>query len=455
MTSHWLRKKISLLITIIAGVLIAFLITQKDQTLKRDENRKSQKLAEYIVAKTIPVKGRAIGYGEVSPEKTLDGNAQVEGSIIYISPELKKGASVNQGAVLIKIDPSDYQLSLAKAEASLAIYQTERDKLITDKKNTQSLFTIAEQNYTLGLKALERKRKLLKQKSISQSLVEEEEQALLKLQESKQTLENALKTLPAQIKVTEAQIIQAQQDIEQQQNNLARTVITSPFNARISQVYVEQDQFISRGGKLFTATNIGRVEITAELPVSHARVLLTGIEEIKFSNTIPSTQEVLKKLGLKAKVKLVGAFKDTLWQGKAIRLGESINQTSRTVSIIVGVDDSYQKVIPGKRPPLLKGMYTEVEFTAPARERLVIPRTVIHQNKVYTVGKNNQLVIKDVIVAYNIGELAVVEQGISDGDKVITTDLIPAVEGMVLQPKLNTTQEKIILALANAESAFK
>ncbi|MBU2711899.1 efflux RND transporter periplasmic adaptor subunit [Zooshikella harenae] len=455
MTSHWLRKKISLLIAIIVGILIAFLITQKDQTLKRDENRNTQKLAEYIVAKTIPVKGRAIGYGEVSPEKTLDGNAQVEGRIIYISHELKKGASVKQGAVLVKIDPSDYQLSLAKAEANLAIYQAERDKLITDKKNTQSLFTIAEQNYTLGLKALERKRKLLKQKSISQSLVEEEEQALLKLQESKQILENSLKTLPAQIKVTEAQIIQAQQDIEQQQNNLMRTVITSPFDARISQVYIEQDQFISRGSKLFTANNIGRVEINAELPVSHARVLLTGIEKIKFSNGIPSTQEVLKKLGLEAKVKLVGAFKDTHWQGKAVRLGESINQTSRTVSIIVGVDDSYQKVIPGKRPPLLKGMYTEVEFTAPARERLVIPRAVIHQNKVYTVGKNNHLIIKEVTVAYNIGELAVVEQGLVDGEKIITTDLIPAVEGMALQPELNTAQEKTILALANAEAAFK
>ncbi|MBU2706544.1 biotin/lipoyl-binding protein [Zooshikella marina] len=455
MTSHWFRKKTSLLLVIIIGFLIAFFITQKDQTLKRDESRKPQKLAEYIVAKTIPVKGRAIGYGEVSPEITLDANAQVEGKIIFISPELKKGASVSKGTVLIKIDPSDYQLSLAKAEANLAIYHAERDKLITDKKNTQSLFTIAEQNYTLGLKALERKRKLLKQKSISQSQVEEEEQSLLKLLENKQTLENTLKTLPAQIKVTEAQIIQAQQDIEQQQNNLTRTVITNPFDGRISQVYVEQDQFISRGSKLFTATNIGRVEINAELPITHARVLLTGIEKIKFSGGIPSTQDVLKKLGLEAKVRLVGAFKDVHWPGKAVRLGESINQTSRTVSIIVGVDDSYQKVIPGKRPPLLKGMYTEVEFIAPARERLVIPRTAIHQNKVYIVGENNRLTIKPVIIAYHIGELSVIKQGIVDGDKVITTDLIPAVDGMVLQPTVNTTLEKKVAALANAETAFK
>ncbi|WP_051311406.1 efflux RND transporter periplasmic adaptor subunit [Zooshikella ganghwensis] len=455
MTSHWLRKKTSLAIVITVGFLIAFFITQKDQTLKRDESHKPQKLAEYIVAKTIPVKGRAIGYGEVNPEITLDANAQVEGKIIFISPELKKGASVSKGTVLIKIDPSDYQLSLAKAEANLAIYHAERDKLITDKKNTQSLFTIAEQNYTLGLKALERKRKLLKQKSISQSQVEEEEQSLLKLLENKQTLENTLKTLPAQIKVTEAQIIQAQQDIEQQKNNLTRTVITIPFDGRISQVYVEQDQFISRGSKLFTATNIGRVEINAELPITHARVLLIGIEKIKFSGGIPSTQDVLKKLGLKAKVRLVGAFKDVHWAGKAVRLGESINQTSRTVSIIVGVDDSYQKVIPGKRPPLLKGMYTEVEFIAPARERLIIPRTAIHQNKVYIVGENNRLTIKLVIIAYHIGELSVIEQGIVDGDKVITTDLIPAVDGMVLQPTANSTLEKKVAALANAETAFK
>jgi hypothetical protein len=100
---------------------------------------------------------------------------------------------------------------------------------------------------------------------------------------------------------------------------------------------------------------------------------------------------------------------------------------------VVGIDNPYEKIIPGKRPPLLKGMYTAVELFAPVRPALVIPRKAIHQGRVYIASAEDRLVIRPVEVQLIQGDLAVIRSGIEADERVIITDLIPVIEGMPLQ----------------------
>ncbi|MBT8119899.1 MAG: HlyD family secretion protein, partial [Gammaproteobacteria bacterium] len=115
------------------------------------------------------------------------------------------------------------------------------------------------------------------------------------------------------------------------------------------------------------------------------------------------------------------------------RISDSIDATRQTLGIVVGVDDPYEKIIPGKRPPLIKGMYTAVDIFAPAFPAMVVPRKAVHQGRVYIANSDDRLEIRPVDVQLIQGDLMVINSGIDPGERVIITDLIPVIEGMPLQ----------------------
>jgi hypothetical protein len=141
---------------------------------------------------------------------------------------------------------------------------------------------------------------------------------------------------------------------------------------------------------------------------------------------------------LEARVRLVGdASHLTIWDGTLIRLSESVDPTRDTLGLVVVVDKPYEGIIPGKRPPLLKGMYTSVEFLAPAKATLVLPRKAVHQGRVYVATKENTLAIRPVNILFTQGEMVVLEEsednGLKVGEKIIISDVIPVMEGMPLK----------------------
>ncbi len=70
-------------------------------------------------------------------------------------------------------------------------------------------------------------------------------------------------------------------------------------------------------------------------------------------------------------------------------------QTHKSSDLCSG--GSKQKgIVPGKRPPLLKGLYVAVEFLGSPQKRIVIPRKAIHEGRVYLVNDENKLEIKPV-----------------------------------------------------------
>ena len=117
-----------------------------------------------------------------------------------------------------------------------------------------------------------------------------------------------------------------------------------------------------------------------------------------------------------------------------IRIGESIDPTRDTLSVVVAVNNPYEGIIPGKRPPLLKGMYTAVELYAPVQEILVLPRKAIHEGRIYIAKDNNQLEIREVTVLLRQGRLVILDGGVEEGEKVIITDVIPVINGLPLNP---------------------
>ena len=71
--------------------------------------------------------------------------------------------------------------------------------------------------------------------------------------------------------------------------------------------------------------------------------------------------DLREALGLSATVRLPEFSLG--WEARFARMSDTIDPQTRTVGVIVEVDDPYEGVRPGVRPPLVKEMFVEVEIS--------------------------------------------------------------------------------------------
>ncbi len=423
------------LIVIIAVALVVFKIKSKPP-VEHEALQFPVRTVEVIEVKKLPFRTRAVAFGNVEPAVLLEARAEVAGKISYIHPALRKGGSLAKDTVVLKIEPTTFEFTRDQSEAVLAASESALQQLAIEEESTGKSLKISKQNLSVGLKELARLEGVLKKGLISRSTVDAEQQKVLQLRQSVEDLQGKLASYESRKASTQAQINQSRSQLAQSQDTLARTEIRMPFDARIGEVSVEKDEFTAVGNILFEALGIGAVEINAHIPTQQFRPLMMSADKQTVNLQSPGAlQAAITGMKLQATVSLVGFDgNDATWEGKLLRIGESIDPTRDTINLVVAVNDPYGSIIPGKRPPLLKGMYTQVEFLTTAQDHLVIPRRAIHQGRVYVAMPDNKLEIREVNIIHKQGSLIVIDSGISEGEKIIITDVIPVIQGLPLKP---------------------
>lgn len=432
---NFLQKSFVLPVIVILAVGLVVVKVKTKSPVEHEVLQFPIKTVAVITVKKRPFRPRATAYGYVEPAVLVTAKAEVSGKISYLHPELSKGGSIARGEVVLRIDPTTFEFSLDQSKAGLAGSQSSLRQLEVEEKTTGRSLTIAQANLLVGEKELRRLRKIVEKQLIASSVVDVEQQKVLQLRQQVEDLQGRLASYVSRKTATRAQIRQSKAQLAQSEDTLGRTEVMMPFDARIGTVSVEKGEFIPIGGVLFEALGTQGIEIAAQLPTRQFRPLLIGLGPQGFNLQDPKGfQSAVHQLGLEAHIRLVGSDdNDSSWSGELLRISESIDPTRDTVGLIVGVDNPYGGVIPGKRPPLLKGMYTSVEFIAPARNLLLLPRKALHQGRVYIAGVDNRLEIRAVTVLHKQGEFVVIAQGLNEGEKVIVTDIIPVVEGLPLK----------------------
>jgi multidrug efflux pump subunit AcrA (membrane-fusion protein) len=330
--------------------------------------------------------------------------------------------------------------------------QSSLEQLITEEKNTKQSLLLALKNLKVGLKEFERIKTIWNKRLIARSTLDKEEQKVLLLRQQVQDIKGKLASYKSRKLATQAQINQSKTQVDQSKDTLGKTEVRLPFDARIGNVAVEKGEFTPAGTLLFEALGLEKIEIIAQLPTRQFRPLLSGLENTKKPSLNLRDPEnlgrVLSKMNIEARVRLVGGLSEsTVWKGQLVRLSESIDPLRDTIGLIIEVDRPYEGVIPGERPPLLKGMYTSVELFSPARARFILPRKAIHQGRVYIATVDNTLSIRRVKPLFLQGNLVVLSDENSDitiGEKIIISDVIPVMEGMPLNVIPDARYEKIL-----------
>nr|CRH05676.1 Putative efflux transporter, RND family, MFP subunit [Candidatus Magnetococcus massalia] len=370
-----------------------------------------------------PFTPMATGYGPVEPERVWSAVAQVAGRITQTHPRLRDGEVIPQGTELIRIDPTDFKLALAQAEAELA-------ELDVSAENARASLAIENRNFTLSQQDLNRKQQLLKQGNLSQSGVDEAERNLLNVRAAVQNLKNSLALIPAQRALLQAKVARAKRDLE-------HTIIRAPFTLRIHSLAIENAQYAGNGQTLFKGDSVDRVEITAQIAFNNLARLFKGLPSPP--NGVP-VEKILanlpKRLGLKSTVMLDMGSHTTQWDAEFVRFVGEVDNETRTMGVVLAVDDPYAKVQPGHRPPLSRGMFVKVKLEAhPLPDQLVIPRHALRGDHLLLADGENRLRKQPVTIRMSQGDRVVIASGLKAGSRVVLSDPIPVMEGMLLAPQ--------------------
>ena len=212
---------------------------------------------------------------------------------------------------------------------------------------------------------------------------------------------------------------------------------------------MERAQYANRGQVLAVFDGIDVSEVSAQLPINKMMSLLSGV---KLGGITPETMmpKLERILGLTPIVRLHVGEKTVVWPARVARISDTVDPRTRTVGVIVAVDQPYFQARPGTHPPLVKNMFVEVELRGRALSDLVvIPRVALQGRRVYVVGADGRLSRREVEIQFHQTNFAAIRSGLAAGERIVISDLIPAIDGMLLEPV--DDEEALAALIAEAE----
>ncbi|MDD1793896.1 HlyD family secretion protein [Enterovibrio sp. ZSDZ42] len=435
-----LRRKLLFFPVLAIGILVLVIAikTRPDIPVKPAQSKARPVDVLTLTQQTIsPV---VTGFGRVTPKLTWQAIAEVNGKVIYRNPDLEKGSILPAGTALLSIDPTDYQLAVAQAQADVSAKRARLAKLDLDSSNVKTTLNIEKRRLALSKDELTRKKNLRQKGLTSQSDLDTEQQAYLSQQTRVQDLESQLKVLPDERLITEAELDASQLALTQAERDLEKTHVVLPVNSRIAEVNIEKDQFVTPQQIMVVAHGLEAVEVDAQVSIHDMQTLFDSL------NAAPSNDPSDMSSGnghlarLTANVALSsGSFNQT-WSATVARLSDTVNLNQATVGVILEIplnlsssesDAATQNPL-AALPSLVNGMFVQATIEGQPVAHWVIPEQALRGDKVYLM-EEGVLAVEPVEVLFRHGDRVAIAGDLKDGQQLVVNDLLPAVPGMALR----------------------
>lgn len=365
------------------------------------------------------------GFGRVVSTLVWQAIAEVNGKVVYRHPMLEKGQYLPAGTLLAQIDPSDYQLAIDKALADVTIKKARLAKLEGDDNNRQKSLSLERQHLKLAQSELARNKKLHQKGLTSQSNLDNEQQAFLSQQMRVQELENQRSVFPDEKNIMLAELKASLLALEQAKRDLAKTQIRLPIDSQISQVNIEQNQFITSQQLMLVANGVEQAQVDAQISIHDLQILMAS----SFGNLSASSQAIFQQW--QANILLSSGAYQAKWPAQVTGLSDSVSQQQATVGVILEISLDDPK-LNNKNSFLINGMFVEVIISAQPSLHWVVPERALHGNRLYLL-KDGQLHIEEVTVLFRVGDDVAIDGEFAASSYLILNDLLPAVIGMPLR----------------------
>lgn len=330
-----------------------------------------------------PVQLSVHSQGTVVPNTETELIPEVSGRVVWMSPSLVTGGYFEEDEVLLRLEANDYQSALDRSRANLARAEAEFEHASFEFQRLKSLET----------------RQLA----------------------SRSQMENSQRAF----RVAEAAMQDAQAGFEQSRRDLERTEIKAPFNGLVRREAVDIGQFVSRGAAIGTVYASDQAEV--RLPIAD--------RQLAFLN-LPVGHRGELPLDAQPNVTLSAMYagRKLTWQGKIVRTEAQIDTASRMVHVIARVSNENQET------PLSVGLFVNADIEGLlAQDVVVLPRNSLRNgNRVLVVDAEDRLHFRTIEPLRLYQDEVLIRSGLKSGERVCISPLQTAIEGMPVNPVLES-----------------
>ncbi len=341
-------------------------------------------------------------YGELVSGRSVDLRSLVGGEITEVSSDLKEGARVTEGSILVEVDSFDYDAAVREKEAAILEAKSRLAELTAAKRSDQLSLEQDLQILELEQRNLQRAEQLRKKGNISDKGLDDAKTALSRQRQQVDQRRAQVDIQGARIGQQIATIERQQVALERAQRDLKNVKLVAPFTGYLQNVSVELGKKIDAKDLVAKLIDDTRIEAKFHLSNTQYGALLSSDEGL-----IGRPIQILWKAGEKA-FQFSGVIK---------RIGSAIQADTGGVEVYALLDDS---------PTLAKvriGAFVEISMDGAAyKNALRLPDYALYGGNIVYMVQDERLTPVDVVVLQNEGTSVIVSaEGLKRGDKILTT----------------------------------
>lgn len=340
--------------------------------------------------------------GSLTADEEVVVSAQAAGELAQLNVDF--GSFVQAGQVIATIDQRDAKLKIEQAEATLkqtlARLGMKEGASFDATQNADVKVAKAQLDWTKM--DLDRAAKLVENGDVSRSIFD---QAQTQNNLAQARYQAALDAVNQQLAVAEQQ----RSALNLAKKALVDTVVRAPISGAVKEKHTARGAYLPVNGKIVTLVKINPLRLRADIPESSAASVRTG------------QQMTLN----------VESFPNRTFTGRIVRIGPSLNEQTRALTVEAQVAN------PGNL--LRPGMFAKSSLiTAPNAPALLVPSkailTVAGLSKVFVIaeGKATERIVK---LGLTEGDLVEIKEGLSSGETVATSNLERLQTGSAISAK--------------------
>ena len=251
---------------------------------------------------------------------------------------------------------------------------------------------------------------------IAQSQLDKAEQAYLASRERLQAIENQLALIGPQREQLNAARDMAEVMYQQADLDLERSSIEALFDGWVLEKAIEVGQHVNVGQQVGSIYKAGELDIEVSIPTQEFKWLPAGMGE----DSSIAADVIFRNTG------------DQLtWQGRVARVKARMDERTRTLPVVIEVDEVATAENPAGGLRLRPGMFVTIKIKGKTvNQAYVLPRYVVYPGDVIYTMKDDKLKIKEVSILRSYKDSVIVSEGLSEDDQIISTPLSGVVDGI-------------------------
>lgn len=349
-------------------------------------------------------------YGRSVAGRRVELRSLVAGEVIETGVNLREGGEVAKGDVLLRIDPFQYEGKLVEARAKLAEARAKAREIKASIASEQDALKRSQEQLVIAKRDLARAVPLAEKGTVSKKVADDRRMVVSEREQGLDLRTNNLDIQQARAEQQRAVISQLDWGVQLARRNLDDAVLDAPFDAYVTEVTAETGRIVGANDPVATLIDSNWVDVRFTL------------SDKQYGRIVSSGQPLV---GRKVKVLWHVGEEPIVYSAKIERAGAEIAAETGGIEIYARIDT------PGQPTPIRAGAFVEVHMPDRSYERVVrLPQTSLYGGKQVFVIEQGRLKSREVDIVGASGEEILVRGEIAAGDRVISTRLTEARDGV-------------------------